>query len=112
MSKKRGWLALALALVLLLSGCTYQKKADEAAKLIEEGKYAEAYEIYKDLEERTLMEETKDKAFQAAQEGGKPVPPVLHEHKPVRNPGDFVEPKVAEEFRGVGEVGEEGRRRA
>ena len=68
MSKKRGWLALALALVLLLSGCTYQKKADEAAKLIEEGKYAEAYEIYKDLEERTLMEETKDKAFQAAQE--------------------------------------------
>ncbi len=68
MRKRRGWIALALALVLLLSGCTYQKKADEAAKLVEEGKFAEAYQIYSELEERTLMEETKEKAYQAAQE--------------------------------------------
>ena len=69
MINKKGWIALFLALTLLaLSGCGDGKKREEAAAMLEEGKFAEAYMAYSGLQDREMKEDTKNKAFAAAQE--------------------------------------------
>ncbi len=69
MNGKRRWIALILALtMLLLTGCGDQKRREEAAALVEEGKFIEAYNIYSGLQDREMKDDTREKAFAAAQE--------------------------------------------
>ena len=69
MIRKKGWIALILVLTLLaLSGCGDQKQREEAAAMVEEGRFAEAYMAYSGLQDREMKEDTKNKAFAAAQE--------------------------------------------
>ena len=69
MLKKRGWIALILVLTLLvLTGCGDQKRREEAAALVAEGKFIEAYNIYSGLQDREMKQDTMDKAYAAAQE--------------------------------------------
>ncbi len=69
MMKKRGWIALILVLTLLvLTGCGDQKRREEAAALVAEGKYIEAYTIYSGLQDKEMKQDTMDKAYAAAQE--------------------------------------------
>lgn len=67
--KKHGWIALILVLTLLvLTGCGDQKRREEAAAMVEEGRFAEAYTAYSGLQDREMKEDTKNKAYAAAQE--------------------------------------------
>lgn len=69
MLKKRGWIALLLVLTLLvLTGCGEQKRREEAAALVEEGNFIEAYNIYSGLQDREMKQDTRNKAYAAAQE--------------------------------------------
>ena len=69
MLRKRGWIALLLALtMLLLTGCGDQKRREEAVSLVGEGKYIEAYTIYSGLQDKEMKEDTKNKAYAAAEE--------------------------------------------
>ncbi len=69
MTGKKRWIALILALMLLaLSGCGDGKQREKAAALVEEGKFAEAYMAYSGLQDREMKEDTKNKAYAAAQE--------------------------------------------
>ena len=69
MMKKRAWIALILALTLLvLSGCGEGKKREEAAAMAEAGDFAKAYELYSELKDKDMQEDTKSKAYAAGQE--------------------------------------------